>query len=101
MHLWSSLQLSDVRDGETKEEVHEDEGHDEDEDEEEDLGDERGALRVDEVCSEVKFSHQHCQHLKGDWLHQVAWKHLLWFDKSSDFVKCGLNFLGKGICQHF
>lgn len=57
MHLWSPLQFSDVRDSEAKEEVHEDEGHDQDEDEEEDLGDERGALHVDEVCSEVKFSH--------------------------------------------
>ena len=57
IHLRNSLQFSNVRDGETKQEVHEDEGHDHDEDEEEDLGDERGALRVDEVCSEVKFSH--------------------------------------------
>ena len=64
IHLRNSLQFSNVRDGETKKEVHEDEGHDHDEDEEEDLGDEGGVVRIGEVCCEVEFSHKHCQHLK-------------------------------------
>ena len=63
-YLWNPLKLANIRDSKTKEEIHEYESHDQDEDEEEDLGDERCVLRVDEVRREVKFSHQHRQHLK-------------------------------------
>ena len=73
LYLWNPLKLSNIRDSKTKEEIHEYESHDQDEDEEEDLGDERRVLRVDEVRREVKFSHQHRQHLEGSrWFDIVA-----------------------------
>lgn len=62
MGLRDSLQLVNVRDSNTEQQVHEDQSHEDKEDEEKYFSSQSGLFIFHEAVGEVQLAHQHCQH---------------------------------------